>query len=131
MSSKEIKNLRVFGFGLTLILALFGLKHSRTASQFTFVFLAGSVFLGCVTALAPQRLAEFYRGWMKVARVIGVVFSTVLLTIIFYLMFGITGIILRLSGKDVLEEKIDPKRESYWVPVPPKPFQPEDYKRQF
>ena len=131
MLSKEKKNLLVFGFGLTLILAVLAWRYSQSANPMTFVFLALSVLLGCITALAPQRLTELYQAWMKVAHFIGTVFSTLLLTVVFYVMFAAVGIVMRLRGKDLLEEKQDPTRPSYWIPLAAKPFRSDDYKRQF
>jgi hypothetical protein len=49
----------------------------------------------------------------------------------FYLIFGIAGIVLRLLGKDLLDQKIDPKAVSYWIDKDQVDFDKNNYTRQF
>lgn len=129
----ERKKLLVFGYGLAIICGVLAVRHffkSGVGPLFC-VGVVGSLGFAAVTRFQPQGLVGFYRGWMKVARLIGAVFSTVILSVLFYLMFGVVGLILRLMKKDILEERRDPKTSSYWKTIDQKPFNPVDCKRQF
>lgn len=116
MDKKEQKNLRVFGYGLTIIIAFvvirLGMKHGFTNGKYFALFLA--VLLAGITALKLEAIKPFYRVWMKGARFIGEIVNFVLLSVVFYLFFGVAGIILRLMRKDLLDERIDKNAQSYW-----------------
>lgn len=62
---------------------------------------------------------------------IGWVNTRLLLGIIFYLVFTPIGVLMRLSGKDMMNRKLDPNASTYWIDKPKVPLRPEDYERQF
>ncbi len=119
MDQKEQKNLRVFGYGLSIIIAFvvirLGIKHGFTNGKYFALLLA--ILLAGITALKLQSIKPLYRVWMKGARFIGEIVNFVLLSVIFYLFFGLVGIILRLMRKDLLDEKIDKSAQSYWKTI--------------
>jgi hypothetical protein len=83
-------------------------------------------------AVFPRALRHVYLGWMALALVMGLVVSTVLLTLFFYLLLTPIGLVTRLLGKDFLAQKLEPSRTSYWLPRDrSKPYQPADTGRQF
>lgn len=131
--NKEKKNLLVFGYGLALILtfigARLGIKHGFNVIHYALLFTA--FILLVVTIIDYRRLKAFYEKWMKVAHFIGNVISTILLTLMFYVFFGIIGIVLRIIRKDLLDQKIELQKDSYWIKLPPKPFERKEYQRQF
>jgi len=130
---QERKKLLVFGYGLAVMLSVAGLRwgyKNGFGLQQGVLFLAAA-FLGGLTCLAPARLKGVYRYWMAGARLIGAVVSTLILTVMFYAVFGPVGCVLRLLRKDPLDRAICPGRKSYWSRRPEEPANPEDYKRQF
>lgn len=133
MDNKEQKNLRVFGYGLSLIIAFIvirlGLQHGFSLGKVMALILAGLLVL--MTAWQLQAIRPFYRVWMKAARFIGEVVNFVLLSVIFYLFFGTIGIILRLMRKDLLDEKIDKSALTYWKTLRSGSFDRESYRKQF
>ena len=130
---KEIKNLRVFGYGLGLISFLFGiirgLKHGFHLVSWIFLICC-AVFI-TVTCFDLSALKPGYRAWMKVAHWIGNVFSTIILSIIFILIFTPIGLFFRMIGKDHLQRTLDPKAKTYWRGKKKELFQKERYKQQF
>jgi hypothetical protein len=70
-------------------------------------------------AVYPAALRLPYQGWMLIGHALGWVNSRVLLGIVFFVLVTPLGILKRLSGKDGLLRKLDPKAESYRVPRPP------------
>jgi len=54
---------------------------------------------------------------MAIARVLQTVMTALILTLTFFLVMTPIGLLVRLTGKDLLGLKGDPEIESYWVPV--------------
>ncbi len=131
--NKERKNLIVFGYGLAVILTFFAARGiwKHGADFGTFIFIAAAIIFASVTTMNYEILKPFYIRWMKVAHFIGTVVTTLLLSIIYYVMFGAFGIVLRLLGKDFLDMKLEPSRTSYWIAKEQKDFKKEDFLRQF
>ena len=131
--NKEKKDLLVFGYGLGVIAAVFGiggfLKHGLQLAPVV-LLVCSAVFVG-VTALDWTALRPGYKGWMKVAHLIGGVVTTVILGAVFFLLFAPIGLFFRLIGKDHLERKLDPLVKTYWHKRPQESFQKERYQQQF
>jgi len=73
-----------------------------------------------------------YDKWMKGAHFIGGIIFGTLLSVIFYVVFGSVGIFLRVIRKDLLNEKIEPHKKSYWIKKDLSESQNrEGYNRQF
>lgn len=130
---KEKRNLLVFGYGLVVIGMFFAWRLWAKHGFGIGVWIWGAVALTALTLTLFNlpALKKVYTAWMKVAGVIGHTITTVVLTLLFYVVFGIAGVVLRLMGKDLLDQKIEPNRASYWNPRPAKDFDAESYKRQF
>lgn len=62
---------------------------------------------------AADFLKSVYRGWMKVARVIGKINTKVLLTVFYVIVIGIAKAVVFVAQKDLLDERWR-DRESYW-----------------
>ena len=127
------KQILVFGYGMALILSFIAMRLSvkfglLTVPVVLFALAGGFAY---TTARDRQRLVPVYEKWMIGARFIGQIISTVLLTVIFYFVFGAAGIILRLLRKDLLNLNIQPAEDSYWQERQQRPFDQERYHRQF
>jgi polyferredoxin len=69
---------------------------------------------------------------MTLGLALGLVVSTTLLTLFFFLVITPIGWIARLAGQDFLSLKLNPKAPSYWLKRPAgNPPQAADYERQF
>lgn len=130
---KEKKNLLVFGYGLGMIAAIFGIAGflKRGAEPVQAVFLLCCVIFTGVTALNWQALRPGYRGWMKVAHVIGAVVTTVVLTTVFFAVFTPVAAVLKVMGKDHLGRKADRSAKSYWRRRPAVAWEKKRYLQQF
>lgn len=103
-------------FGITMSVALLviaGIVFARGRhSPLPLVAIAGFFVL---TALAlPAVLKPLYIIWMRFAYVLSWVNTHVLLVILYYLVITPMSIAMRLLGKDLLDQKIDPAAKSYW-----------------
>jgi hypothetical protein len=105
----------VMAGGFAVVSGLLALRGSAawpyTAGIAGFFLLAG--------LLAPAALRPVERVWMKFAAVLGFVMTNVLLTLVFFIGVTITGLVMRLFGKDPLRLKFEKDRESYWHDVEP------------
>ena len=131
--NKEKKNLLVFGHGLSFIFAFVGarlwIKHGFSMEELVWFILATAFLI--VTTINYQWLRVIYKKWMQVAICIGTIISAIVLTVLFYTVFGLVGIILRLMKKDILDENIAQGKITYWLERSQEHRGKEYYHRQF
>jgi len=106
---KEKINLIVFGYGLAVILGFISFKiwhdHGWVAAHIT---LFACIFtLIIITMVRYQLLKPLYTQWMKGAHFIGNIITGLILSVLFYFVFGVVGIILRLLKKDLLDQRLN------------------------
>ena len=65
--------------------------------------------------LSPEKLHVLNIYWAKLGLLIGKIVSPLILSVLFFIAFVPTGLLLRIFGKDILKIKLDPKSESYWI----------------
>jgi Saxitoxin biosynthesis operon protein SxtJ len=128
----EPRDLRKFGL---LVGGVFGLLAAwcwwRGKPAFPYL-LAASVPLVVLGLVWPRGLKHVYIGWMSLALILGLVVSTILLTIFFYLVVTPIGLLARVAGKDFLSRRMAPEAKSYWIPRPVStPKQRHEYEQQF
>jgi len=126
------RNLRKFGL---VVGGVFGLLAVwfwwRGKAFFPYVLILG-VSLVVFGLIWPKLLKQVYVIWMSLALVLGLIVSTALLTILFYLVVTPVGLVARLSGKDFLSQKLDPNANSYWIARDRSiPRRMNDYEQQF
>ena len=76
-------------------------------------------------------LKPVYIGWMTFAFALGWVNTRLFLGLFFYLILTPMGLLVRLLGKDLLDERIDRKASSYWKKRDPAPPDPSRFERMF
>ncbi|MHC4220193.1 MAG: SxtJ family membrane protein [Planctomycetota bacterium] len=65
-------------------------------------------------AVPPVR-RPLYIAWMYAAFPIGWVISHVVLGLVYFLVFTLFGLILRLFGRDPMNRRIEPDAPTYWI----------------
>lgn len=82
-------------------------------------------FMGICFLTLPGPFRPVYRGWLKVAHLIGTLFTMLILTLAYFLVVTPSAWIKKVFGGAPLPSKPDPNRASYWVtrkePGQPKP----------
>lgn len=109
ISNNDRDNLKLvsnqdFGFMLSIIiLVLAGYLNAYEIGSFStpLAFLGGIVAL--VATVQPNRLYRLNFLWTFTGLLLGKVSQTIILGLIFYLLFLPTGLIMRLCGKDELK----------------------------
>jgi Saxitoxin biosynthesis operon protein SxtJ len=109
------KALRRFGLQTGVIFAglglLFYLRHRQIPG------LAASSAGGLLIAMAivhPPLLRRVHTAWMALALGLGLVSSTILLTLVFVIVLTPLGWIARVSGRDFLQRRLDHGATTYW-----------------
>jgi hypothetical protein len=115
--------------GIYAVLAHQLQTNGMTTSAVIWISLA--VILLTLASARPQILIPVYDLWMKGAHAIGTMLTGLLLVVIYYSLFTIAGMALRLLRKDLLDRGLQPDRETYWHVRPPQPFEQKNYQRQF
>ncbi len=122
---------RSFCWTFTVFFALAGAWSAWSDGiGFVFELPLAAVFAG-VTLFRPDSLSQLNRGWMKVAEVLNVVVSPVVLAVMFYGVFTPAGYLMRLAGKDPMRRKYEPGSSSYWIERTPPGPEPESLSEQF
>lgn len=116
MTDKEKKQVLVFGYGLSIILSVIGIKLfiEKGWTSINIALSVSSIILIVITRFRVRVLEPIYTNWMKVAQRIGNLVTGVLLAIIYYSLFSMIGGLSRILKKDFLNCKIDPEKVSYW-----------------
>jgi hypothetical protein len=109
------RDLRKFGLlvgGVFALLALWCWWRGKPA----FPYLAGVAVPLVLLGLAwPGSLKWIYLGWMSLGLSLGLVVSTILLTVFYYVAVTPLALIARAAGKDFLTRRLDRKATSYWI----------------
>ncbi len=108
------KEWRKFGFAAAVIMLAIGTIQIFTGKDlYRYFFAIGGIF-AFFALVAPVILKPVFILFSYLGIVLGWIMTRVILTILFYLVFTPTGLILRLFGKNLLDMKIDRNTPSYW-----------------
>ncbi len=129
-NSTEPGQIRKFG---AMALVFFGILSSigfwRDSPIPTYLF-GCLALLGLGFLVLPAPLRPLYKGWLAFGQVIGRVFTTLMLTLAYYLVITPSGLLKRLLSGPPIAGTPDPSAASYWV-ARSEPAQPKErfYKR--
>ncbi len=130
----EIKNIKSGKKELRQFAFLFG--GISIALGVYFYFYGGDFLLWLVIGVVlillgfvfPKIFLPFHKAWMTLAVILGFISTRIILTALFYLVIFPIKLFMK---KDLLDEKIDKSRKSYWTPREKKEYQKIDTERQF
>jgi hypothetical protein len=104
-------------FGLLIggvLLLVAGLHYWKDRHDFFVWLIIGLAFVA-VALLVPHILAPLVRLWLKLGHLMSIVISPIILALMYVLAIVVTGVLIRLFGKDLLSLKLKPEAESYWI----------------
>ena len=129
----EARQAREFGVVLAVLALLFsaGFYYIGHHPIRAYVAIGVSVVSLTLTFLAFPLWMAFFRRWMIFGEFMGMVMSTVILTLFFYFFFSPIVLVMRLFGKKMLDLSWRDGRDSYWIDKAETPATLERYERQF
>ena len=131
LSTKTV-DLRKFGLmvgGAFLLLGGWLLFRHKAAAPYLLIL---GLLLALGGLVAPRALKIVYIAWMSLALTMGLVISTLILTLFYFLVVTPLSLTGRLFGKDFLSDKLDPNAKSYWMTRDCSKHQtPADYEQQY
>lgn len=92
---------------------------------------SGGGILLILGIIARPLLRPLYIGWMTFAHVLAWINTRLILGVFFFLALTPIGLILRITGKDLLQQKIDKSAKSYWIRREKVQTEPSRYRRMF
>ena len=132
MSSEDKKKSRTFGWGLVVIFVVLGVIRLflRDEPGIPWQFYVAGV--GLILNLAvPIALYPVYKTAIFIAHYLGWFNTRLILGLIYFLLFTPIALIFKITGKDLLDKKIDKKAKSYWNIRERVPFDPSRVENQF
>jgi hypothetical protein len=110
-----LTELRKFGLLFTVVFALIAAYAWWKGSAYSLYFLGAAGFFLVTGLFFEPVLKPIHRYWMKFAHYLAWLNTRILLGLFYYLVITPVGVIMRLFGKDFIDEKIDRKTRSYWA----------------
>jgi hypothetical protein len=123
LSSTDNHDIRKFGaVGLCFFGILFAIGLWRYKTIVTYIFGFFS-FLGLCFLVIPSPFRPVYKNWLKLAHFIGVMMTSVILTVAYYIIVTPTALVKRMLGGRPLPTAPNKNATTYWVSRP-EPAQP-------
>jgi hypothetical protein len=113
-SEKELRKVGIEYFLIFSVIALFMLRKTNPNAGVFAAIAAIFLFLGL---FSPLSLKGIYKTLMFFAFILGTITTKIILTIVFFIVVTPLGLFLRLCKKDLLDEKIEKRKESYWKKI--------------
>ncbi len=108
------KKLREFGLTIGIVLLILGgLAMWRGRLTAPYLLAAGTAFIALGLTI-PAILKPLQKLWMGLGMVLGFFVSRIVISVLFYFVITPIGLLMKLLGKDLLDERIDKARDSYW-----------------
>lgn len=106
---------RNFGLVFAVVFALIGLLPLLGGREPRWVVLALAAIFAAIAFTVPSILKLPNRLWFRLGMLLGAIVAPIVMGLIYLLAFVPTGVVLKLSGKDLLSQRMEPERDSYWI----------------
>jgi hypothetical protein len=122
---------RAFAIVIAAALSLFGALNWWHDGH-AWAWLIGTAALLLILGFCwPAALKPLNWLWFKFGLLLHAVINPLVMGLVFYGAVLPTGLVMRALGKDSLRLKLEPDRDSYWLPRQPPGPAPETMKDQF
>ena len=114
-SKIKISSNRNFGlifFFVFLIVGLWPLLNEESPRFWSIVIAVIFLILGLLNS---KLLTSLNKLWFKFGLFLGSIVSPIVMGIVFFLVITPTGFIMKIMNKDLLNNKYDNKKKSYWI----------------
>ena len=114
-SKIKISSNRNFGlvfFFVFLIVGLWPLLNEESPRFWSIVIAVIFLILGLLNS---KLLTSLNKLWFKFGLFLGSIVSPIVMGLVFFLVITPTGFIMKIMNKDLLNNKYDNKKKSYWI----------------
>ena len=125
---KRIKDLKFFSYIWITIFFILGIYPLFGSHKINLIFISIAIIIYIISLINIKILEKFYDIWMKIGEFLGKISSTIIMFILFFMLFTPISFILKLLSKDLLKKKIDKNSTTYWIK---RDEQPQSMKNQF
>ena len=104
-----------FAIGVAIILSVIGAVQWYLGIEI-YPYFFGSAFIILLSGLlVPVVIKPLFIAFSYLGFVLGWVMTRVILSLLYYLVFTPVGLILKLTGKKVLDTSFRSEQKSYWI----------------
>lgn len=126
------KDLRNFGLVVGVAFAILATAQLVFHGKLNpFILYGVSGFLILAGLIVPAILRPFNYVWMKLALVLGWIMNRVILGVIFFVIFTLVAMIMKVLRRDILNLRRPADAKTYWRMRSDEPTPVERYERQF
>jgi hypothetical protein len=121
------------GFGLTIGSVCGAIGGVRLIFRYNHAgwWIGAAVLLVLLAFFLPAVLTPLNRGWLRVGTLLYKIVNPVVMTLLYCTAIAPVGMLMRLSGKDLLRLRREPEAASYWIVRDPPGPSPETMRNQF
>tara|TARA_Y100000590_G_scaffold28288_2_gene31763 strand:- start:2185 stop:2571 length:387 start_codon:yes stop_codon:yes gene_type:complete len=115
MNKIKIGSNRNFGlvfFFVFLVISLWPLMHDGSIRIWSIIIALNFLILGLINS---NLLTPLNKLWFKFGIALGAVIAPIVMSIIFFLAITPIGLLMKILGKDLLNKKINKKKNTYWI----------------
>ena len=115
MNKIKIGSNRNFGlvfFFVFLVISLWPLMHDGSIRIWSIIIALIFLILGLTNS---NLLTPLNKLWFKFGIALGAVIAPIVMSIIFFLAITPIGLLMKILGKDLLNKKINKKKNTYWI----------------
>lgn len=120
-----------FGLVFTAVFLLIALWPMKDGGEFRTWALVTSCAFAVISLIAPKLLAPLNTVWFKFGLLLHKIVSPIVMGILYFLTVTPIGLLMRLFGKDPLNQKLDREAQSYWVEIDPAKAAQSSMRHQF
>jgi len=115
LSSPEKSSEKSFGITFSIVFLIFALYPVINSEGLRVWALIISTIFFSLAIIFPKALKMPNNLWFRFGLVLGSILAPIVMIFIYYSVILPTGILVRISGKDLLKLKSDKNIKSYWI----------------
>jgi len=114
-SEIKIGSNRSFGLVFFFVLIIIGLWPLKSNGDIRIYLILISMLFLILGLINSKLLNPLNLLWFKFGILIGSVMAPIVMGVVFFLVVTPTGLIMKMFGKKMLDNKFDKNKKSYWI----------------
>jgi hypothetical protein len=125
------KEWKKFAIGLSIIVAIIAtIQYFYNHTIYIYLYIS-SILILLIGLISPIIIKPIFILFSYLGFVLGWFMTRLILAFLFYLIFTPIGLLIKLTGKKLLDTKFPGNGESYWIDRDNSDYTVENYERQF